>query len=208
MALTKAVETVDAWAEVTAGTLREGATVDVTPNYETTLHIDVSLAEATAETAGSTIIVQGSSNSTGDTDWSPIASFGGPTGTAISTAMGGTEAAGQTVLTVTDPVTANLNHHGKLLFIEHTTPANSEIVYSVSDSADAGDTITIQDGLTNEQTAAASVIWSIDGTASAVAQYIVSIPQSVNRIRVIYDNILATGANIFSRCRITKTTAV
>lgn len=208
MALTKAVVAVDAWAEVTAGALREGAIVDVTPNYETTLHIDIALAEATAETAGSTIIVQGSSNSTGDTDWLPIASFGGPTGTAISKALGGTEAAGQTVLTVDNPATANLNHHGKLLFIEHTTPANSEIVYSVADSGDAGDTITIQDGLTNEQTAAASIIWSIDGTASAVAQYIVSVPMSVNRVRVIYDNILATGADIFSRCRITTVTAV
>ena len=136
MALTKAIEAVDAWAEVTAGTLREGTTVDLTPNYETTLHIDVSLAEATAETVGATIVVQVSSNSTGDTDWTALTSFGGPTGTAIAKALGGTEAAGQTVLTVDNPVTANLNHHGKLLFIENTTPANSEIVYSVSDSGD------------------------------------------------------------------------
>ncbi len=208
MALTKAVEAVDEWAEVTAGTLREGATVDVTPNYETTLHIDVALAEATAETVGATITVQGSSNSTGDADWLPIASFGGPTGTAFTRAIASDEAAGQTVLSVTDPVTNNLNHHGKLLFIENTTPANSEIVYSVSDQGDAGDTITVQDGLTNAQSAAAGTIWSIDGTASAVAQYIVSIPQSVNRVRTIYDNILATGADIFTRCRITKVTGV
>ena len=208
MALTKAIAAVDEWAEVSAGALREGATTDITAMYEAQLHIDVSLAEATAETVGATIIVQVSSNTTGDTDWSPLTSFGGPTGTAISKALGGTEAVGQTVLTVVDPVTANLNHHGKLLFIEHTTPASSEIVYSVADSGDAGDTITIQDGLTTEQTAAASTIWSIDGTASAVAQYVVALPMSTNRVRVIYDNILATGADIFSRCRISKVTAV
>ena len=208
MALTKAIEAVDAWAEVTAGALREGATIDLTPNYDTTLHIDVALAEAAAEAIGATIVVQVSSNSTGDTDWTALTSFGGPVGTPIAKAMGGTEAAGQTVLTVADPVTANLNHHGKLLFLENTTPANSEIVYSVADSGDAGDTITIQDGLANEQTAAACVIWSIDGAASAVAQYNVALPMSANRVRVIYDNILATGTDIFSRARITKVTAV
>lgn len=208
MALTKAVAAVDAWAEVTAGTLREGATVDLSAMYNAILHIDVSLAEATAETAGSTIRVQVSSNTSGDTDWTELTSFGGPTGTAISKALGGTEAAGQTVLTVDNPATANLNHHGKLLFIENTTPANSEIVYSVADSGDAGDTITIQDGLTNEQTAAASTIWSIDGTASAVAQYVVNLPSSASRARVLYDNILATGADIFTRCRISNITAV
>jgi hypothetical protein len=208
-ALTKATAAVDAWAEVTAGTLREGATVDTSPNYQTTLFIDVCLSEATAETAGATILVQVSSNTTGDADWSTLTSFGGPTGTAAKRDISGDEAAGQTVLSTTDPVTGNLNHHGKMLFIENTaTAANSEIVYSVSDSGDAGDTITVQDGLTNAQAAADGDIWSIDGTASAVAQYVVNIPDTAYRVRVIYDDILATGADIFTRARISKITAI
>jgi hypothetical protein len=207
-ALTKAVESVDTWAEVTAGTVREGATTDLSPNYQTNLCIDVSLSEATAETIGATIVVQISSNTTGDADWIVLTTLGGPTGTGISKALGGTEAVGQTVLSVDNPATANLNHHGKLLFIENTTPANSELVYSVSDSGDAGDTITVQDGLTTEQTAAASTIWSIDGTASAIAQYVVNIPDTAYRVRVLYDNINSTGADIFTRARITKMTGI
>ena len=209
MALTKAVESVDAWAKVTAGTLREGATIDITPNYETTLHIDVSLAEAGTESIGAVIKVQVASNSTGDADWQTLTSFGGPTGTAFKRDISADEAAGQTVISVDAPITNNLDHLGKQLFIENTaTAANSEIVYQVANSADVDDTITIQDVLLNAQAAADGDIWSINGTDSVVAQYVVALPMSANRVRVLYDNILATGMDIFSRCRITKVTAV
>ena len=209
MALTKSVAEIDAWAEVAAGTLREGAALSVADCYEAMLHIDVALAEATAEAIGALILVQISSNTTGDADWHTLVALSGPLGTAFKRDISGDEAAGQTVLSTTDPVTGNLNHHGKQLFIENTgAAANSEIVYSVSDQADAGDTITVQDGLTNAQAAADGDIWSIDGTASAVAQYNVALPMATNRVRVLYDNILATGADIFSRCRISKVTAV
>jgi hypothetical protein len=209
MALTKSVAEVDAWAEVTQPSVREGATVDISGCYEAMLHIDVCLSEAVAETAGATIYVEVSSNTTGDTDWTVLTSFGGPTGTAFKVDLGGTEAAGQTVLTVTDPTTNNLDHPGKFLFIEHTTPANSEIVFQVSNEGDAGDTITVLDGLTNEQTAAASDIWEIDSaTASVVAQYNVTLPASANRVRVVYNNVTSTAADIFTRCRISKVTAV
>lgn len=210
MALTKAVEAVDAWAKVAAGSEREGATVDVSPNYETMLHIDVCLAEAAAETVGATIRVQVSSNTTGDADWSDFVTLGGPTGTPIKIDFTHTEAAGQTVLSFTDPDTLNLDHPGKYLFIENTTPENSEIVFQVSNEGNAGDTITIRDGLANEQSAATSDVWEIDAAApsSVVAMYNVTIPMAVSRVRVIYDNKNATGTDIFSRCRISKVTAV
>lgn len=210
MSLTKAVESVDAWAEVVAGTVREGATIDLTPNYETILLIDVCLAKASAETAGCQTIVQISSNTTGDNNWSPIAVLGGPIGTAFKTDIAADEAAGQTVLSVTNPTTANLDHPGKFLFIENTgTPANSEIVFQVSNEGDAGDTITILDGLTNAQAAADGDIWEIDSaTASVVAQFVVSIPASAYRVRVLYNNIQATGADVFTRCLLAKITAV
>jgi len=210
LSLTKAVEAVDAWAEVVAGTCREGAIKDISPNYETVLHIDVCLAEATAETAGCQILVQVSSDTSGDAAWSNLTQLGGPVGTAFKTDIAADEAAGQTVLSVTNPTTANLDHPGKFLFIENTaTPANSEIVFQVSNEGDAGDTITILDGLTNAQAAADGDIWEIDSaTASVVAMFVISIPAGVSRVRVLYNNIQATGADVFTRCRLSKITAV
>jgi hypothetical protein len=137
--LTKAVEAVDAWAEVTqgAGGVREGATIDISPNYQATLYIDACLSEAVAETAGATIYVEVSSNTTGDADWSVITSFGGPTGTAESEALSGDEAAGQTVLSVTNPTTANLDNPSRFIFFEDTaSAANSEIIFQVTNEGD------------------------------------------------------------------------
>lgn len=210
MGLTKAVAAVDAWAEVTQPSVREGTIVDTSGMYEAVLHIDACLSEAVAETAGATIYVEVSSNTSGDSDWSVLTSFGGPTGTAFKTDLAGDEAAGQTVLSVNNPDTANLDHPSKFLFIEHTgTPANSEIVFQVSNEGDAGDTITILDGLTNNQTSADSDIWEIDSaTASCVAQYVVAIPMGVSRVRVIYDNTHSTAADIYTRARISSVTAV
>lgn len=210
MSITKSVAAVDAWAEVTAGTVREGATVDVSDCYDCQLHIDVCLAEAGAEAIGATIRVEVSSATSGDSFWSQLTAFGGPTGTAFKVDIAGDEAAGQTVISVTNPTTANLDHPGKYLFIENTaTPANSEIVFQVSNEGDAGDTITILDGLTNAQAAADGDIWEIDSaSASVVGQYVVALPSSTNRVRVLYDNIQATGMDVFSRCRISKVTGI
>lgn len=137
--LTKAVEAVDAWAEITqgAGGIREGATVDTSPDYQATLLIDACLSEAVAETAGATIYVEISSNTTGDADWEVLASFGGPVGTAESEALSGDEAAGQTVLSVTNPTTANLDNPSRFIFFEDSaSAANSEIIFQVSNQGD------------------------------------------------------------------------
>jgi hypothetical protein len=209
-ALTKAVAAVDAWAEVVAGAGREGATVDISANYETTLYIDAALSEAAAEAIGATIYVEISSNTSGDADWSVLTSFGGPTGTPFKRDISANEAAGQTTISVDNPTTNNLDHLGKFLFIENTaTAANSEIVFQITNEADAGDTIGILDGLTNAQAAADGDIWSVDGVGlSPVGQYVVAIPQSANRVRAYYSNILATGTDVFTRCRLSKTTAI
>ena len=137
--LTKANEAVDAWAEVVQGAtgIREGATIDVSPDYQATLFIDACLSEAVAETAGATIYVEISSNTTGDEDWRVLTSFGGPTGTAESEALSGDEAAGQTVLSVTNPTTANLDNPSRFIFFEDTaSAANSEIIFQVSNEGD------------------------------------------------------------------------
>src|SRR3990167_2048572 len=135
--LTKAVEAVDAWVELTQPGVREGATVDVSPNYQTTILIDACLSEAVAETVGATIYVEISSNTTGDADWEVLTTLGGPTGTAESEALSGDEAAGETVLSVTNPTTANLDNPSRFIFFEDTaSAANSEIIFQVSNEGD------------------------------------------------------------------------
>jgi hypothetical protein len=211
-ALTKSTAEVDAWLELTQPGVREGATVDISPNYQTTLLIDVCLSEAVAETAGATIYVEISSNTTGDADWEVLASFGGPTGTAESEALSGDEAQSQTVLSVTDPDTANLDNPSRFIFFEDTaSAANSEIIFEVSNQGNAGDTITVLDGLTTAHAAATSLMWFIDSAttgSNAVAQYVVNIPDTAYRVRVIYDSTHATAADIFTRARLIKITGI
>jgi hypothetical protein len=81
----------------------------------------------------------------------------------------------------------------------------------VSNQGDAGDTITILDGLAYAHAAATSLMWFIDSATvpnTCVAQYVVAIPMSANRARVVYDNTKSTGMDIFTRCRVSSVTAV
>jgi hypothetical protein len=136
---TKAVEAVDAWAEVAQGAtgIRKGATVDLSPNYQSTLFISVCLSEAVAESTGATIYVETSSNTTGDADWSVLTSFGGPVATAESEPLSADEAAGQTVLSVNNPTTNNLDNPSRFIFFEDTADATkSEIIFQVSNEGD------------------------------------------------------------------------
>lgn len=211
-ALTKSVESIDDWVEVTQPSVREGTTVDISANYQTTLLIDVCLSEAVAETAGATIYVEISSNTTGDEDWEVLTSFGGPTATAESEPLSADEAAAQTVLSVANPTTNNLDNPSRFIFFEDTASAvNSEIIFQVSNEGDATDTITVLDGLTNAHASATSLMWFVDSTtvpSGAVAQYVVNIPDSANRVRVIYDNTHSTAADIFTKCRLVKITGI
>ncbi len=206
---TKSVAAVDEWAEVAQNAVREGVTTDVSGNYQTTLIIDVCLSTVTAHT-GTDVIVQVSSNTSGDEDWATLTEFGGPVGTAISAALPSEEAAGQTVISLTNPVTNNFDNNGKYKFMENTTVADSEIVFQVSQQADAGDTVTIMDGLTNTQQQTTSVLFDIDSaTLSAVATYVVNIPDSSNRARVVYDNTAdPDGSTVHTKCRLTKMTGI
>ena len=138
---TKAVAAVDVFAKVAAGvtsaSVREGATTDISANIQTVLYIDVCLSEAGAVTNGLRVQVQISSATSGDSFWEDLTTFQGPVGTVIKVDLGVDEAAGQTELSVTNPVASNLDIQGKWIFLEDTaTPANSEIVFQVANSGD------------------------------------------------------------------------
>jgi hypothetical protein len=208
MALTKAGDVIDAWAEIAQNATREGAVVNVAAQYDALLEIDVALSSTTAHT-GTEVIVQVSEEASGNGFWSTIQRFYGPVGTAVTAAIAATEPVGETVIATTNPTTQNVDNDGKFKFIEHATPANSEIVFTVSNTADAGDTITIMHGLANEQLNT-SVWWDVDSaTVEAVRQYVVPIPFSCSRARVIYNNKFdADGSTVFTRCRLANVSAM
>ena len=199
-ALTKSTAAVDEWAEVAQNAVREGATTDVSGCYEATLHIDVALSSATAHT-GSMIVVQVSSNTSGDEDWTTFVAIPGPTGTANTEPITNNPlSAASTSATCASTTGTYDDDEAHWIFIEDSTVANSELVWLVSHVADTS--VTWQDGTTNEH-AQTTPMWDIAET------YNVTLPFSAYRVRVIYDNTYdADGATIHTKCRISKVTAI
>ncbi len=210
MALTKTTAEVDAWAEIAQAGIREGANTDVSDAYSSTLHIDCALSTTTAHTGTEIIVQVGTDTGDANDNWSDLSRFVGVTGTAVLLAFDATEPIGETTIAVTNPVTANMDNDKKFKFVENTTAADCEIVYQTANSGDAGDTITIQDGLTHEQDITTSIIYDIDdANAEAVSQHQVDVPASADRIRVLYNNNFdPNGSTVFTRCRITKVTGI
>lgn len=208
MALTIAGSEVDAWAEVAAASVREGAAVDVSDSFAATLHIDAALSSTNAMGTAPEIIIEVSSAASGDCYWHKLTAVSGPTGTPNKADFKATEAAGQTVLDITDPVTNNLDYDGKYVFIEDATVANSEIAFQTAHGDDAADTVTVLDGITSEHLDTADM-FTLDGAAptSAVSSYNVTLPFPCCRARVLVNNQDA-DATLHTRTRITKCTAV
>lgn len=208
---TKVGTAIDEWASIALGAIRVGAVDNIAADYDSMLYIVCALAGTTAH-LGTRIIVQVSSNASGDEDWRDLSggSFTACIGTAFKSDFADTEEAAQTVLSVTDPATGKLDHLFKWIFLEHTTPANCEIAFLVAQSGDAGDTITVQDGITNQHTAAASDVWTVDGAApaSAVSTFTVLLPTSALRYRILYINDGATGSTVYTSARIVEITAL
>ncbi len=210
MALTKVTGAIDVWAEIAQGALREGANINVSNNYETTLHIDIALSSTTLH-GGTEIIVQ-TGTDTGDLDdnWSTLVRFIGVIGTAISTPFLATEPIGEKTIGIDNPATNNQDNDMKFKFIENVAPADSEIVFQTANSGDGGDTVTIQDGLTHEQDITTSIMYDIDDAVlEAVSMHQISIPITADRYRVFYNNNFSPGGStVFTRCRETKVIAV
>ncbi len=195
---TKSVAAIDEWAQVNQNAVREGATTDVSGAYDVMLHIDIALSTETAHT-GTMIEVQVSSTTSGDEEWSTLGSpWVGPTGTANSEATSGTEVATSTVIECASTI-GYLADGVIWIFFEHTTPANSEMALLVSHVANTS--VTLLDGIGNDQTA---------GTMFNIARrYVIPIPLSTNRVRVIYDNTFdVDGSTVHTRTRLSKTTGI
>ena len=210
MALTKSTAEVDAWAEVAQNSQREGAVADISGCYAATLHVDVALSSTTAHT-GTEIIVQiGTDTGDADDNWTNLSRWIGPIGTAVKADFAGSEAQGQTVLSVTNPATANMDNDGKFKFVEDTgSAANSEIVWQVSNSGDSSDTITVLDGISHAKDANDDIFDIDDATQEAVGQYQIELPMPTDRARVIINNKYdPDGSTVHTRTRISKVTAI
>ena len=195
---TKSTTAVDEWAEVAQNAVREGATIDVSGDYAVQIHVSVALSSETAHT-GSKIEIQTSGNTSGDEDWTTYKTLFSPTGTANSEVTSGTETAGATVIECASTVGLYDDDEIRWIFFEHTTPANSEMALLVSHVANTS--VTLQDGITNDQTA---------GTMFDIAQnYTVPLPFGANRFRIVYDNTFdVDGSTIFTYARISRVTAL
>ena len=198
MSITKSQAAVDAWADIAQNTVREGATVDVSGNYDHILHIDMALSNATAHT-GTEIIVQISSSTSTDEFWTNLVKFVGPTGTANEEAIDDDPLLA-TSTTITISSTTGYTTNGNWRFIKDGTIANSELVWQNGYTTDTN--ITILDGTTREH-AVSTNMYSIADT------YVIQVPSAATRVRVVYNNTYdADGATVATRCRISKVTAL
>ena len=213
MALTKGSQTtLDEWAVTANAAIRLGTELDVSTAYVCTLNIKAALGEAVASTGQPEVIVQVTGEATpAKEDWTTYMRLVGPVGTPVVLALNATEPAAETVIACTNPVTALIGNNGKFKFIKNTTPANSEVIFQVSNSGDVGDTITILDGLANEQTAAASIIVDINSPrVEVVAQWTLAIDcLALSRIRLIYNADYDTdGPDVYCFCAYTLNTGI
>ena len=200
---TKTVAQIDEWAAVAQNGFREGATYDVSGAYAAILHIDMALTSENVAHTGTRIVVQTSSNTTGDEDWTVLSTWIGPTGTGQCQALAGAESATDTVIEIADTtgfVTFDAAGSPHEVFILDNAVATSEPAtqYTVV----ASTSITLVDGLTNAHDAS-------DSVCSIMRTYPVQLPLAANRVRVYYDNTYdVNGSAVHTRTRITLTTGL
>ena len=175
-AFTKTRTQVDEWAEVAQNSFREGAVIDISGSYSTGVTVSWAVTTETAHT-GTGMEIQVSMNTSGDEDWATLISPQFGVGTAASEVTSGTETPGATVIECAS-TTGFVADEIRWIFFEHTTPANSELAKLVS--AVTNTSVTVMDGITNDQTA--GTMFNLAGTATY------SIPMFYNRMRVVIDN--------------------
>ncbi|MBW2606133.1 MAG: hypothetical protein JRD05_00710 [Deltaproteobacteria bacterium] len=190
MALIKGSQTtLDEWAVTANAAVRLGTELDVSLAYSCTLHIKAALGEAVASTGQPEVIIQitGEASPAKD-DWTNYMRLVGPSGTPKVPTLNATEPAGETSLATLNPATAGIDNDGKFKFLRHATIANSEVVFQTANSGDGGDTITILDGLANEQNTNTIVVDFDDARVEAVSQWTITIDCiALSRIRIIYN---------------------
>jgi len=177
MGVTKtiAVDTVDPWTNVPAGTLVVGADKDVSGSYNTLLYIQVALVEAVAQ-AGCTVMAEVSY--TGN-DWVKFFEVTGTAETPATTTINDADVgAGETSLTLTDATTGDFDVPGRLWYIKDGTIANSEAVRTKSQAANV---VTLCDALLRAHANGLNVYDRCD-------EWVVQVPMAAAFVRVVIYN--------------------
>jgi hypothetical protein len=197
MALTKAVAAVDAWTAVAQNTIIEGATTDVSAAYQVTLHITVAPTTNTATVNGVKVIIQVSSATSGDINWEELTSFFMLVGiTTAKISIINTLTAGQ-ASGISAASVSGFTTEGYYLYIDDG--ASSEVVLEKSQSA-AG--MTIVDNVTYGHVSTTPLYYRAESIS-------VNIPDTANRVRVLYDNTQdAAGSAVDVQCNLSKITSI
>jgi hypothetical protein len=134
---------------VAASSVLLSSAVSVATKYAISVFCHFGRRSATAAGAGVNFRLEGSSKSSGDGHWYPIATYTTDFVAAEAEAVSGTEAAGSTVIEVAS--TTNLTA-GDIIYFDNGTIANSE--WARVKSVVAATSVTLEDAITNAQTGA------------------------------------------------------
>lgn len=128
------------WTTITPPAVLDSGALDCSGSRATDLHVDIAQSSVTANTTGIEIIVQIRKEDSLD-EWTDLP--GGRinvlayAAVAVKSDFAAQEAAGQTLLSVTNPATGGLDNIGKFIFLEDTaTIAQCEIAFLVSQTGD------------------------------------------------------------------------
>ncbi len=188
--ITKTLAEINDWTAVAQNTVSQSAIYDFSTKSEGILYIQAALDTITAHT-GTRFIIQTSTATAGNENWQDLTEFIALIGTAVKDDIEDNPlAVGATSITLTAHTYTVL---AKWLFIEDATLINSELVFEVSQTANA---VVILDGITNEHANTADV-YNIGMTQN------VSIPKGIYRLRVLVDNTYDTdGSSLNYKIRI------
>jgi len=193
---TSTVDVVDAWQTVTAGTAVVGSVGDISDGYgDSILYVEVAQtpADANAHAGGQGPVVQ---VSYADDDWVDYVTLSLTADTAATTTTVGAVTDANTVIDLTDASTGDFDVVGRKWFIKDATIANSETVYTVSES---GNAVTLASGVIRSHATGANVYDRVD-------DFVVSFPEAVAKVRVLWNNTDA-DCDIAVTSRLSKTTA-
>ena len=181
----KSTGTLFALASTAASSVAISSALDVSTAMGGLVYVRFGRRSATAAGAGVNIRLEASFATSGNNTWVPFAQYVTAFAACTSSAISGTEAAGETVLGIT---LATGFAAGDIIYIDNTTIANSEWARVVSsDTVPTPDTITVEEATVNAQTG--STVYD-----AAEIYTPAEIPAGAVRIRLVADGSLFTQA--------------
>jgi fructose-specific component phosphotransferase system IIB-like protein len=169
------MDEVDAWQDVTAGTMVVGTAESVASSYSTVYYIEMAYTEAAA-TDGAEILVE---VSYADDNWVLLTTFKGTAETPATTTTVGAVTDANSVIDLTDSATGDFDVVGRKWFIKDGTIGNSETVRTKSNATHV---VTLCSGPIRSHDSGVNVYDRVD-------EWVVSIPMGAAYVRVSCNNV-------------------